>query len=121
MSGTDATRRRLFVVEDEALVAMMLEDMIEEIGHEVVARAGRLSEAADLAETGSFDAALLDVHVDGQEVYPVADRLKERGIPFAFATGYGEDGLTERYRNHPALSKPYSRSDLERVLAVILA
>jgi CheY-like chemotaxis protein len=112
--------RRVLVVEDEILVGMMLEDMLQEIGHDVVARAARIGEAAELAAGDGFDFAILDVHLNGEEVYPVADVLSRRGIPFVFATGYGEQGLAERYRSHAALSKPYSRNDLERVLAAVL-
>jgi CheY-like chemotaxis protein len=118
--SSPSSRSRILLVEDEMLVSMMLEDMLEDIGHEVAARAAALSEARSLAEEGTFDAAILDVHVGGEEIYPVADVLSSRGIPFIFSTGYGTGDLPESYRHHPALAKPFSRSDLERVLARVL-
>ncbi|WP_343070304.1 response regulator [Pelagibacterium limicola] len=111
---------RILVVEDEALVAMHLEDTLHALGHEVVATASRLPEALEAARTATFDAAIIDVNLDGQHSYDVADVLNERRIPFAFATGYGAAGLQERFRNTPTLAKPFMSSDLERILAQAL-
>ena len=86
-------RRRVLVVEDEILIGMLLEDMLGELGYAIAATASRVDEAAALARDGEFDAAILDVNLNGQDVYPVADILAARGIPFVFATGYGERGL----------------------------
>ena len=93
-------RRRVLVVEDEILIGMLLEDMLGELGYAIAATASRVDEAAALARDGEFDAAILDVNLNGQDVYPVADILAARGIPFVFATGYGERGLP------PDLSAP---------------
>lgn len=109
--------RRVLIVEDEMIVSMLLEDFLAEIGHEPVGPAARLDEALAMARDEALDAALLDLNLNGKETYPVADILAARGIPFAFATGYGPGGIPERYRNGPILPKPFRRADLERVLA----
>ena len=116
------SQRRILVVEDEAMVAMLLEDMLADIGLETIGPVGRLSEAVDAARTGAFEAAILDVNLAGQETYPVADVLIERGIPFVFATGYGVGGLRDAYRDRPVLQKPFQQSDLEdRITALGLS
>jgi CheY-like chemotaxis protein len=113
---------RLLVVEDEALVAMMLEDMLDEFGCIVVDVAGTLSKGLDLAanEQLLFDGAILDVNLGGEKVYPVADRLVARGVPFIFCTGYGLDGLSADFAHVPTLAKPYRREDLESLLIAVL-
>ncbi len=107
---------RVLVVEDEALVAMFVEDMMTDIGHEVGAVVSRMAEALDAASTGTFDFAIIDVNLDGKPSYPIAELLKERGIPFAFATGYGANGLNPKFAGTPVLSKPFARADLQKLL-----
>ena len=116
-----ATSARILVVEDEYLIRMLLEDMLADLGHKVAAAVGTIAEAKDLATTGEFDCAVLDVNVSGQEVYPVADILAKRGMPFVFVTGYGESSLPEAYRGRPALQKPFQAERLEKTLAGLLA
>ena len=122
MSGPapDVTRRRILVVEDEMLIGMLLEDMLAELGHQTVGVISRVNEALGAVAREAFDLAILDVHLNGQSAFPVADALIERGIPFVFATGYGERGLPEKYRSRPILQKPFAKADLERVLATLL-
>jgi CheY-like chemotaxis protein len=115
-----AKGRRALVVEDESLVAMLVEDMLADLGCEVVATAARLEVAVEKASTLPIDFAVLDVNLAGQLAYPVADALRERGIPFLFATGYGASSLAEGYRHLPALQKPFGDRDLARALASIL-
>jgi CheY-like chemotaxis protein len=112
-----APARRVLVVEDEMLIGMLLEDMLTDMGHVVVGIVPRVNEALAAAQREAFDLAILDVHLNGQAVFPVADALIERGIPFVFATGYGERGLPEQYRNRPILQKPFAKDDLEKTLA----
>src|SRR6185437_17132705 len=97
----------ILVVEDEYLIRMLLEDMLDELGYSVAAAVGTIAEARQLASSGDFNAAILDVNLDGQEIYPVADILAKRGLPFVFVTGYGERSLPEPYRGRPALQKPF--------------
>jgi CheY-like chemotaxis protein len=114
-----APSRRVLIVEDEILVAMMIEDALTDLGLEVAGTAGTIEEALAAAGTEGFDCAILDVHLHGKDVYPVADALAARGVPFAFATGYGQGTLPERYRSRPNLPKPFTSQDLERILAKI--
>jgi len=111
---------RVFVVEDEYLIRMLLEDMLAEIGFTVTAAAGTVGEAVDLAKAGEFDVAILDVNLDGQEVYPVSAILDERGVPFVFVTGYGGRGLPEPYRDRSTLQKPFQLDDLKRTLLALI-
>jgi CheY-like chemotaxis protein len=118
----DAERgRRVLVVEDEAMVAMLVEDMLTELGHSVVGPAMRLDQALPLAREAEFDFAILDVNLGGQLSFPVADVLRARGIPFIFATGYGRNGVEEAYRDTITLMKPFERSDVQRAFAHTLA
>ena len=118
-SSPASQRRRVFVVEDEIMIRMLLEDMLADLGYGVAASAGGLSEAMTLARESDFDLAILDVNLNGDAVYPVADLLQERGVPFAFSTGYGERGLPEAYRGRPTLQKPFQLENLEDILAAI--
>lgn len=111
---------RVLVIEDEAMVAFLIEDMLVEMGHEVGAVASRMQQALDLARTGTFDFAVVDVNLDGQPSYPIADVLKERGIPFVFATGYGAKGLDARFAGTATLAKPFVMADLQKLLPELL-
>ncbi|MBV8687454.1 MAG: response regulator [Alphaproteobacteria bacterium] len=112
-------RLRVLVVEDEMLVAMNIEDMLLDLGHEVAGIASRLAPALALAEDAAIDAAMLDVNLAGESSFPVADVLLGRGIPFFFATGYGLQGIEEPYRQHPVLQKPFRAGDLRDALAAL--
>ena len=112
--------KRVLVVEDEALIAMLAEEMLVEIGCIHHATAPTLGKALPLVEAGGFDLALLDVNIARERVFPVADALTARAIPFAFASGYGEEGVPEAYAAHPLIGKPYSAHDLERALTAAL-
>lgn len=113
--------RRILLVEDEMLVAMLLEDMLVEAGHTIVGPVARIEQAVEAARSEPIDLAILDVNVGGEEVYPVAEALAAREIPFAFATGYGAQGLREPWQDRPALQKPFQRSDLFRMVAELSA
>lgn len=110
---------RVLVVEDEMLVAIMLEDMLAELGHALAGTAAGLDQALEMAQREVFDLAILDVNLNGKEIYPVAELLAARGIPFAFSTGYGQRSLREPYRDRPTLQKPFQRNDLEKVISEI--
>jgi CheY-like chemotaxis protein len=112
-------KRRILVVEDEMLIGMLLEDMLTDMGHEVAAVVPRLKDALTAVERESFDLAVLDVHLHGESAFPVADALIAKGVPFIFATGYGERGLPDSYRGRPVLQKPFARDDLDRLLKTI--
>jgi CheY-like chemotaxis protein len=107
---------KVLVVEDEAIIAMMVEDMLGDMGCEVVGTAGRLAEAFAIAEKADFDCAILDVNLCGQRVDPFVDLLKARGAPFIFATGYGVQGVREEDRAWPVLLKPINGRRLGEAL-----
>ena len=109
-------RLRVLIVEDEMLVAMNIEDMLLDLGHEVAGLAGRLDAAIALASEAEFDLAMLDVNLAGEASFPVARILADRGIPFLFATGYGIKGVAEEYRSYPVLQKPFRAHDLDQAL-----
>lgn len=112
---------RVLVVEDEAMVAMLLESMLLDLGHEVVAITGQVQEATTFAREAVIDFAILDVNLNGEYTYAVADVLRARGIPFLFATGYGNAGLHADWRHVPTLQKPFQSRDLDQSIAGALA
>lgn len=112
--------RRILIVEDESLVAMLLEAVVEDLGAVPVGPASTVEEGVDLAGRETIDAALLDVNVAGQRVFPVARVLTERGTPFAFSTGYGESGLPEEWRGRPTIQKPFTEAAVRDALMAAL-
>jgi CheY-like chemotaxis protein len=117
-SATSA--KRILVVEDELMIRMLLEDMLGELGYTVAAEAARIEEALEAAKNADFDIAILDVNLNGQPISPVADALVARGMPFVFATGYGERGLPEPYRDRPTLKKPFQMDGPKQMLQTAL-
>ena len=111
--------RRVLVVEDEVIVGMLVEDMLQELGYEVVGLSTHLEQAVELARRSDLDFAMLDLNLNGQMSYPVADVLRERGLPFIFATGYGAKILVPPYVGTPTLQKPFHLEELKRMLAGI--
>ena len=110
---------RVLLVEDEIMVALLLEEMLAELGHTVVGPVARLERALEMTQREPFDVAILDVNINGSEVYPVAEALAARDIPFAFVTGYGGKGkgLRTSYCDRPTLQKPFRRRDLGELFA----
>jgi len=107
---------RVLVVEDEVAIAMLVEDMLLDLGVVVIGPAGRLSQGKSLAESEEIDVAILDVNVAGESVYPIVDVLARRGIRFIFSTGYGAGGIDPSWRDRPVLQKPFTQSELENAL-----
>ena len=119
MSGESAPRaKRVLRVQDETRGAMRLEDMRDDAGHTGALCASSLPQALGFidAQAAAFDFAILDVNLGGQPIFPVAEALKAKGKPFAFATGYGPGGLPDAWRDRPTLSKPFGAADVARVL-----
>jgi DNA-binding response OmpR family regulator len=115
------TSLKLLLVEDEALIAMMAEDLIDSLGHEVVRTASTLTEGRTACAVQDFDAALLDVNLNGESSMALAASLRESGCPFAFTTGYGAGGIDPAHADKPVLTKPYALAELEVVLAGFMA
>jgi CheY-like chemotaxis protein len=112
---------RVFVVEDEFAVLMLMEDMLMELGCELVGTASRMADAIAGAENSGCDAAVLDVNINGQPIDPVAELLAARNVPMVFSTGYGRTGIDPRWREHPVLQKPYRVEELAAALTRALA
>lgn len=112
--------RRVLVVEDEALIAAMIVEWLGEMGCEAVGPAARISDGLAMAETQTIDAAVLDVNVNSERVFPLANCLRHRGIALVFATGYGEH-IAEAASNAPVLEKPFTCEQLTRALAAALS
>lgn len=108
--------KRVLILEDEFLVAMLLEDLLLEMGHQVVGSLAQVGEAMTFADQADIDLAILDINLAGTKSFPVAEILRRRGIPFVFATGYGSDGLTGDFENELTLQKPYDPDELMRTI-----
>jgi CheY-like chemotaxis protein len=119
-NGKDLSGLRILVVEDEAAISLLLEDMLLELGCEVVGPAGRLTAALDLADSETFDLAILDVNVAGESIYPLVETLEKRNVPFIFSTGYGSAGIKDVYRDRPVVQKPFAQHDLRQSLLAAL-
>jgi CheY-like chemotaxis protein len=105
--------RRVLLVEDEAMIAMLLEDMLADLGCHVVGPAYAIAHALELAAAPeAIDVAILDVNLGGRPVFEVADALRARRVPMVFSTGYGEAGLRKEDRGVPVLGKPFRSEDL---------
>lgn len=115
-----ASKRRFLIVEDEGAVGMLLEDMLTDLGYEVVGVAARLGEGLRKAEKEMLDCAILDVNLDGRPSFPIAEALRKRGIPFLFVTGYGSKGINPTFAAHPVLAKPFLQTDLAAALSKVL-
>ena len=112
----------ILVIEDEPLIAMMLEDFLDALGYELAGSADGVAGALELVEQGGFDAALLDVNLrDGETSWPVADALNACGRPFILATGGGSDAVPARHAGAPMLSKPYTLDGVRAAFEALLA
>lgn len=118
-TGLRLAAPRVLVVEDEMTVAMLIEDMVAELAYEVAGVVTRLEDAMRLVDTETFDLAMLDVHLNGKTVFPFAAALKEREIPFLFATAYGPRGIPAEFQGHLVLQKPFGPVELRRALTVL--
>lgn len=115
-----ARRRSVLLVEDEVMIRMMVADMLEELGYRIVAEAGDIDEAVRLVQVTDFDIALLDVNVNGKIITPVAEAVMLRDLPFVFATGYGAQGLPEKFRDRPTIQKPFQIETLANTIENVL-
>ncbi|MCD9124244.1 response regulator [Luteimonas fraxinea] len=114
MIGTDAA---ILIVEDESILAMLLEDFLDDLGYTPPAVASNVAQALRIIETRDIDFAILDINLGGEQSFPIADALDARGIPYIFMTGYGAAGVPDRLRAHYVLQKPYGADALKKALA----
>jgi len=110
----------ILIVEDETMIAMLIEFAVGDMGYEVVGPASKLEVACKLARDETFRAAILDVNIRGGDTYPVAMILRERGIPFVLATGYGGWAMPDAFKGHPLLQKPFTAAEVAQAIGVML-
>ena len=121
MSKRELSNRKVLVVEDEMMIAMLIEDMLDEFGCKLVGPATNVPRALELIGKETVDVAVLDLNLDGKDTYAIADALRQNNVPFIFATGYGSTGMRPEYGDRPVLQKPFQAKDLETALAEALA
>lgn len=114
------SRTSILLIEDEVMIRMMVADMLEELGYTIAGEAGDIDEGIRLVQSIDFDIAILDVNVNGKVITPVAEAVQMRGKPFVFATGYGAQGLPEKFRDRPTLQKPFQIETLARTIEATL-
>lgn len=112
--------KRVLIVEDEPIIGLALEEILEAIGCQTAGIAVRVMQALDLLAEMPVDAAILDVNLHGEQSYPVADALADRGIPFIFATGYGDQEHPQRHKHAPTVTKPYSIAGIREALVSVV-
>lgn len=112
---------RVLVVEDEMMIAMMLEDILADLGHQVAGVAMRLPQAIELSKGIDADVAILDINLDGRKSFPAAAVLRERGVKLIFASGYGSPGLEAPFLEEVILKKPFEASDIRSALQRVAA
>lgn len=113
--------KSFFLIEDEALIRMMLVDMIEELGYRVALEAGSVDEALPIARDAAFDIAILDINLGGSNSTPVAEVIAGRGIPFLYASGYVEGGMPDTFKDRVLLRKPFQMDELAKAIEVALS
>lgn len=110
----------ILLVEDEALIRMMLAQMVEELGHRVIAEAGSVDVGRSLAEIEGYDLAILDINLHGTHIGPVAEAVRSRGLPFFFLSGYGSKGVPPGFEGSPVLLKPCTLDTLKQTIDTVL-
>jgi CheY-like chemotaxis protein len=121
LSKRELSNRKVLVVEDEMMIAMLIEDMLDEFGCKLVGPATNVPRALELIGKEQVEVAVLDLNLNGKDTYAIADALRQKHVPFIFATGYGSIGLREEYGDRPVLQKPFQARDLETALKEALS
>jgi CheY-like chemotaxis protein len=115
--GTAAlSGKRILIVEDSPVVAPFTADLLGELGCEAVGPAPNMAAARELVEAAAFDAALMDVHIRGERVFPLCEMLEARGVPFVLTSGYADWSMPEKWQQRPRLQKPYTVDEVEEAL-----
>ena len=109
--------KKVLIVEDEALIAMLFEDILEDTGCQIVGPAMNIRQALELAESAEIDLAVLDVNLNGEPSFPVATLLDSHGVPIVFSSGYGTQGLPAEWQDRPTLPKPFTSDEVIDTLA----
>lgn len=118
-SGAHQGTKRVLVVEDSPVVGPFTADLLEELGYEVVGPAPNMAMARELIDVGAFDAALMDVHIRGERVFPLCEALDDRGVPFVLTSGYADWHMPDKWQGRPRLLKPYSIDQVQDALNAV--
>ena len=116
----DFAGRRILVIEDSPVVAPFTVELLNELGFEVVGPAPNMAAARALVDDDKIDAALLDVHIRGERVFPICELLESRGVPFILTSGYADWQVPDKWRDRPRLQKPYTIAQVEAALAPLI-
>ena len=119
MSG-ELNGRRILVIEDSPVVAPFTVDILAELGCTVVGPAPNMAVAREMVDAGEFDAALLDVHIRGERVFPLCELLAAKNIPFVLTSGYADWQMPDKLRDRPRLQKPYTIDQVQEALRAVL-
>jgi len=120
MTG-ELSGRRILVVEDSPVLAPFTADVLAELGCEVVGPAPNMAVAREMVDAGEFDAALMDVHIRGERVFPLCEVLAAKGVPFVLTSGYADWTMPEKWDDRPRLQKPYTIEQIEKALSGLFA
>ena len=120
-AGAELKGRRILIVEDSPVVAPFTADVLSDLGCEVVGPAPNMAAARQLIDDGGFDAALMDIHIRGERVFPLCERLEAKGVPFVLTSGYADWQIPEKWQDRPRLQKPYTIDQVEAALSALLA
>jgi DNA-binding response OmpR family regulator len=118
--GSELKGRRILVIEDSPVVAPFTADVLLELGCDVVGPAPNMAAARQLMETEDLDAALLDIHIRGERVFPLCDVLAAKRVPFVLTSGYADWNIPEKWEDRPRLQKPYTMEQIEAALNALL-
>jgi len=115
----DLNGRRILVVEDSPVIGPFTADLLSELGCEVLGPAPNMAAARELVEAGEFDAALIDIHIRGERVFPLCEMLEAQGVPFVFTSGYADRQMPEKWEDRPRVQKPYTLEQIEKALSAL--
>jgi CheY-like chemotaxis protein len=113
--------RRILLIEDSPVVAPFTVDLLEELGCKAVGPAPNMAAARELIEGEAFDAALVDIHIRGERVFPLCEVLEAKGVPFVLTSGYADWAMPDKWEDRPRLQKPYTLDEVEKALIGVLA
>jgi CheY-like chemotaxis protein len=119
--STPVSAAKVLIVEDDGLISLNMESTVRELGELEVETYANSAAARCAAARGNYACAILDIYMGPDSTYEIADRLAERGIPFLFCTGLGQQDIVERHRDRPLLPKPYGEADLKTAILRLIA
>jgi CheY-like chemotaxis protein len=117
--ATPPLRRSILLVEDEAMIAMMLEEFVDTLGYHVRGIASTIEEAREMVRMGGFDLAILDCNLEGQEVWPIAELLDQKGVPYILSSGGSVADIPAPFSERPLLAKPYTIGTISDMLMAV--